>query len=109
MAKQEIKSFAKPPPLVMLTMEARGCCHWEVKLRPARFLKQPQQATQRGEHGLMTLPERCKAVNVLLQEKADWDTAKKVLNRPTFLQDLKGFDKDSVCSPQFACCSVFLQ
>ncbi|CAK8992470.1 unnamed protein product [Durusdinium trenchii] len=52
---QEIKSFAKPPPLVMMTMEA---------------------------------------VNVLLQEKPDWDTAKKVLNRSTFLQDLKTFDKD---------------
>ncbi|CAE7499104.1 DNAH6, partial [Symbiodinium sp. CCMP2456] len=54
---QEIKSFAKPPPLVMLTMEA---------------------------------------VNVLLQEKPDWDTAKKVLNRPTFLQDLKAYDKDNI-------------
>ncbi|CAK9099813.1 Dynein axonemal heavy chain 6 (Axonemal beta dynein heavy chain 6) (Ciliary dynein heavy chain 6) [Durusdinium trenchii] len=54
---QEIKSFAKPPPLVMMTMEA---------------------------------------VNVLLQEKPDWDTAKKVLNRSTFLQDLKTFDKDNI-------------
>eukprot|EP00930_Biecheleria_cincta_P042962 TRINITY_DN29559_c0_g2_i1.p1 TRINITY_DN29559_c0_g2~~TRINITY_DN29559_c0_g2_i1.p1 ORF type:complete len:4097 (+),score=999.81 TRINITY_DN29559_c0_g2_i1:1152-12293(+) len=54
---QEIKSFAKPPPLVMMTMEA---------------------------------------VNVLLQEKPDWDTAKKVLNRGTFIQDLKTFDKDSI-------------
>ena len=36
----------------------------------------------------------CQAVNVLLQEKPDWDTAKKVLNRPTFLQDLKAYDKD---------------
>eukprot|EP00434_Breviolum_minutum_P018353 symbB.v1.2.016193.t2/scaffold1223.1/size130870/6 len=54
---QEIKSFAKPPPLVMMTMEA---------------------------------------VNVLLQEKPDWDTAKKVLNRGTFLQDLKTFDKDNI-------------
>ncbi|CAL1172366.1 unnamed protein product, partial [Cladocopium goreaui] len=54
---QEIKSFAKPPPLVMMTMEA---------------------------------------VNVLLQEKTDWDTAKKVLNRGTFLQDLKTFDKDNI-------------
>ncbi|CAJ1374899.1 unnamed protein product [Effrenium voratum] len=54
---QEIKSFAKPPPLVMMTMEA---------------------------------------VNVLLQEKPDWDTAKKVLNRPTFLQDLKSYDKDNI-------------
>ena len=33
-------------------------------------------------------------MNVLLQEKPDWDTAKKVLNRGTFLQDLKTFDKD---------------
>ena len=33
-------------------------------------------------------------MNVLLQEKTDWDTAKKVLNRGTFLQDLKTFDKD---------------
>ena len=38
--------------------------------------------------------EHIQAVNVLLQEKPDWDTAKKVLNRGTFLQDLKSFDKD---------------
>ncbi|CAE8588678.1 unnamed protein product [Polarella glacialis] len=54
---QEIKSFAKPPPLVMMTMEA---------------------------------------VNVLLGEKPDWDTAKKVLGDSKFLEKLKGFDKDNI-------------
>eukprot|EP00931_Biecheleriopsis_adriatica_P066335 TRINITY_DN4071_c0_g1_i5.p1 TRINITY_DN4071_c0_g1~~TRINITY_DN4071_c0_g1_i5.p1 ORF type:complete len:3484 (+),score=878.42 TRINITY_DN4071_c0_g1_i5:1149-10454(+) len=54
---QEVKSFAKPPALVMMTMEA---------------------------------------VNILLGEKPDWDTAKKVLNRPTFIQDLKSYDKDNI-------------
>eukprot|EP00928_Gymnodinium_smaydae_P068046 TRINITY_DN5109_c0_g4_i2.p1 TRINITY_DN5109_c0_g4~~TRINITY_DN5109_c0_g4_i2.p1 ORF type:complete len:3873 (+),score=1233.23 TRINITY_DN5109_c0_g4_i2:1305-11621(+) len=54
---QEIKSFAKPPTLVMMTMEA---------------------------------------VNVLLQEKVDWDTAKKVLGDTKFLERLKGFDKDNI-------------
>eukprot|EP00929_Paragymnodinium_shiwhaense_P038458 TRINITY_DN20312_c0_g1_i3.p1 TRINITY_DN20312_c0_g1~~TRINITY_DN20312_c0_g1_i3.p1 ORF type:complete len:2030 (-),score=489.14 TRINITY_DN20312_c0_g1_i3:63-5702(-) len=54
---QEIKSFAKPPPLVMTTMEA---------------------------------------VNLLLQEKPDWDTAKKVLADTKFLERLKGFDKDNI-------------
>lgn len=54
---QEIKSFPKPPPLVMMTMEA---------------------------------------VNILLQEKPDWDTAKKVLSDTKFMDKLKSFDKDNI-------------
>jgi dynein heavy chain len=54
---QEIKSFPKPPPLVMMTMEA---------------------------------------VNILLGEKADWDTAKKVLGDGKFMDRLKGYDKDNI-------------
>merc|ERR1719281_1434102 len=54
---QEIKSFPKPPPLVMMTMEA---------------------------------------VNLLLGEKTDWDSAKKVLTDPKFLDRLKTFDKDNI-------------
>lgn len=53
----EVKSFAKPPSLVMMTMEA---------------------------------------VNVLLGEKPDWDTAKKVLSGGNFLDRLKTFDKDNI-------------
>jgi dynein heavy chain len=53
----EIKGFVKPPPLVMLTMEA---------------------------------------VNVLLQEKPDWDQAKKVLTDSKFMDRLKQFDKDNI-------------
>jgi dynein heavy chain len=54
---QEIKSFTKPPPLVMMTMEA---------------------------------------VNLLLGEKTDWDSAKKTLNDPKFIDKLKGYDKDNI-------------
>merc|ERR1712159_630004 len=36
------------------------------------------------------------AVNTLLNEKADWDTAKKVLSDTKFLDRLKGFDKDNI-------------
>jgi dynein heavy chain len=57
----EIKSFSKPPPLVMMTMEA---------------------------------------VNVLLGEKPDWDSAKKVLNDSAFLDKLRTYDKDNI--PQAA-------
>uniref|UniRef100_A0A0G4I0U0 Uncharacterized protein n=1 Tax=Chromera velia CCMP2878 TaxID=1169474 RepID=A0A0G4I0U0_9ALVE len=53
----EIKSFPKPPPLVMMTMEA---------------------------------------VNLLLGEKTDWDTAKKVLGKSDFLSRLKAYDKDNI-------------
>ncbi|CEL99773.1 unnamed protein product [Vitrella brassicaformis CCMP3155] len=56
----EIKSFAKPPPLVMMTMEA---------------------------------------VNILLSEKPDWDSAKKVLSDTGFLARLKNFDKDNIPQP----------
>ncbi|CAD7974708.1 unnamed protein product [Amoebophrya sp. A25] len=54
---QEIKSFPKPPPLVLMTMEA---------------------------------------VNLLLGEKGDWDTAKKVLNDSGFIDRLKNYDKDNI-------------
>jgi len=54
---QEIKSFPKPPPLVMMTMEA---------------------------------------VDTLLGEKTDWDSAKKVLTDPKFIDRLKTFDKDNI-------------
>jgi len=54
---QEMKSFAKPPPLVVMTMEA---------------------------------------VCVLMGEPANWDSAKKVMNRGTFIQDLKTYDKDNI-------------
>jgi len=54
---QEIKSFPKPPPLVMMTMEA---------------------------------------VNLLLGEKQDWDTAKKVLSDTQFMVRLKTYDKDNI-------------
>lgn len=36
------------------------------------------------------------AVCVLLGEKPDWDTAKKVLSRSTFMQELVEFDKDNI-------------
>jgi dynein heavy chain len=36
------------------------------------------------------------AVCTLLEEKTDWDTAKKVLNDSQFLTKLKGFDKDNI-------------
>eukprot|EP00930_Biecheleria_cincta_P027502 TRINITY_DN19311_c0_g1_i1.p1 TRINITY_DN19311_c0_g1~~TRINITY_DN19311_c0_g1_i1.p1 ORF type:complete len:4103 (-),score=885.99 TRINITY_DN19311_c0_g1_i1:122-12430(-) len=36
------------------------------------------------------------AVCILFQEKPDWDTAKKVMGRSTFIQDLKSFDKDNI-------------
>lgn len=54
---QEIKSFPKPPSLVMMTMEA---------------------------------------VNTLLGEKTDWDTAKRVLGDTKFMERLKTFDKDNI-------------
>lgn len=55
---QEMKAFTKPPPLVMMTLEA---------------------------------------VNVLLGEKPDWDTAKKVtLNDPKLIDKLKTYDKDNI-------------
>merc|ERR1719269_536577 len=56
----EIKSFAKPPPLVMMTMEA---------------------------------------VNILLGEKPDWDSAKRVLNDSQFLDKLRSYDKDNIPGP----------
>jgi dynein heavy chain len=39
------------------------------------------------------------AVCTLLGEKPDWDTAKKVLGRATFMQDLVEFDKDNIPAP----------
>merc|ERR1712159_822330 len=39
------------------------------------------------------------AVNTLLNEKADWDTAKKVLSDGKFLDRLKQFDKDNIPQP----------
>eukprot|EP00397_Hematodinium_sp_SG-2012_P000045 GEMP01000045.1.p1 GENE.GEMP01000045.1~~GEMP01000045.1.p1 ORF type:complete len:3312 (+),score=740.25 GEMP01000045.1:2269-12204(+) len=53
----EIRSFTKPPPLVMMTMEA---------------------------------------VCVLMGEKTDWDSAKKVLGDLQFIQKLKVYDKDNI-------------
>jgi len=53
----EIKGFTKPPPLVVMTLEA---------------------------------------VCTLLQEKTDWDTAKKVMTDAKFLDRLKTFDKDNI-------------
>ncbi|KAF4711733.1 hypothetical protein FOZ62_018777, partial [Perkinsus olseni] len=53
----EIKSFPKPPALVMMTMEA---------------------------------------VNTLLGEKPDWDTAKRVLSDSQFMTKLKEYDKDNI-------------
>jgi len=55
---QEMKAFTKPPPLVMMTLEA---------------------------------------VNILLGEKPDWDTAKKVtLNDSKLIDKLKAYDKDNI-------------
>ncbi|CAG9464970.1 unnamed protein product [Pedinophyceae sp. YPF-701] len=56
----EIKSFAKPPPLVQLTME--GVC-------------------------------------ILLSEKTDWDSAKKVLGDGNFMARLVNFDKENIAEP----------
>ncbi|ESS30654.1 ATPase family associated with various cellular activities (AAA) domain-containing protein [Toxoplasma gondii VEG] len=53
----EMKSFAKPPPLVVATMEV---------------------------------------VNLLLGEKADWDTARKVLSDSGLMTKLKNYDKDHI-------------
>ncbi|CBZ51589.1 Dynein heavy chain family protein, related [Neospora caninum Liverpool] len=53
----EMKSFAKPPPLVIATMEV---------------------------------------VNLLLGEKSDWDTARKVLSDPALMTKLKNYDKDHI-------------
>eukprot|EP00899_Mesostigma_viride_P007437 jgi/Mesvir1/16695/Mv15092-RA.1 len=53
----EIKSFAKPPPLVQKTMEA---------------------------------------VCTLLNEKTDWDTAKKILSDTQFIKRLMDYDKDHI-------------
>lgn len=36
------------------------------------------------------------AVCTLKQEKPDWDTAKKVLTDSTFMESLKGFDKENI-------------
>ncbi|GBG25533.1 Dynein heavy chain 6, axonemal [Hondaea fermentalgiana] len=36
------------------------------------------------------------AVNVLLGEKPDWDTAKKVMSDTKFMDNLKGYDKDNI-------------
>lgn len=36
------------------------------------------------------------AVNLLFGEKEDWDSAKKVLGRMTFLQDLVDLDVDQL-------------
>ena len=44
---------------------------------------------------VMTVME---AVNVLLGEKADWDTAKRVLGNMHLIENLKQFDKDSISS-----------
>merc|ERR1719428_240815 len=57
---QEIKSFPKPPPLVMMIMEA---------------------------------------VNILLGEKPDWDSAKRVLGDGKFMDRLKLYDKDNIPLP----------
>jgi len=53
----EMKSFAKPPPLVQTTMEA---------------------------------------VCVLMGEKADWDTSKRLLGDAQFIKRLKEYDKDNI-------------
>ncbi|PFH34693.1 ATPase family associated with various cellular activities (AAA) domain-containing protein [Besnoitia besnoiti] len=53
----ELKSFAKPPPLVVATMEI---------------------------------------VNILLGEKPDWDTARKVLSDTALMAKLKNYDKDHI-------------
>ncbi|KAA0150075.1 hypothetical protein FNF29_05515 [Cafeteria roenbergensis] len=36
------------------------------------------------------------AVCILLGEKPDWETAKRVMSRTTFLDELKGYDKDNI-------------
>lgn len=38
----------------------------------------------------------CEAVNILLGEKPDWDTCKKVMSNTQFLQLLKSYDKDNI-------------
>eukprot|EP00392_Amoebophrya_sp_AT5.2_P005332 g5341.t1 len=53
----EIKSFAKPPPLVEVVLQA---------------------------------------VCLLMGEKENWDSAKKLMNKSTFLDDLKTYDKDAL-------------
>ena len=39
------------------------------------------------------------AVNVLLGEKPDWDTAKRVMGESKFMDNLKNFDKDNISAP----------
>jgi dynein heavy chain len=36
------------------------------------------------------------AVCILLQEKSDWESAKKVIVEMSFLERLKGYDKTSI-------------
>ena len=36
------------------------------------------------------------AVCILLNQKPDWDTAKKVLSNTNFMQELKDFNKDAI-------------
>ncbi|OQR87427.1 dynein heavy chain [Achlya hypogyna] len=36
------------------------------------------------------------AVCIMLGEKPDWDTSKRVLSKPTFMQELKDYDKDNI-------------
>ncbi|RHY56775.1 hypothetical protein DYB38_003577, partial [Aphanomyces astaci] len=53
----EVRSFAKPPQIVIVVMEA---------------------------------------VCIMLGEKPDWDTSKKLLAKSTFMQELKEYDKDNI-------------
>ncbi|RHY30280.1 hypothetical protein DYB32_004445, partial [Aphanomyces invadans] len=53
----EVRSFAKPPQIVIVVMEA---------------------------------------VCIMVGEKPDWDTAKKLLAKSTFMQELKEYDKDNI-------------
>ncbi|OQR99780.1 dynein heavy chain, partial [Thraustotheca clavata] len=36
------------------------------------------------------------AVCIMLGDKPDWDTSKRLLSRPTFMQELKEYDKDNI-------------
>ena len=49
------------------------------------------------------------AVCILLEEQPTWESARKILNRPTYMEDLANFDKDNISTKTVAKLSKYIE
>jgi dynein heavy chain len=49
------------------------------------------------------------AVCILLEEQPTWESARKILNRPTYMEDLANFDKDNISAKTLAKINKYIE